>query len=44
MLLSAQNEEDLQVGVRDDVEEDTIRKIRQILFCGLPNPNLTIRN
>lgn len=36
---SGQTHDELQVGVRDDVSEDTNKKIRAILYCGLQNPS-----
>lgn len=41
---SAVEKEQLQVGVRDDVEEDEINGIKTILFSGLQNPNSRIRH
>ena len=38
------NSEDLVVGARDDVTEDSNKKIRRILCSGLPNQNLMHRN
>lgn len=41
---SAVEKEQLQVGVRDDVEEDEINGIKTILFSGLQSPNSRIRH
>ena len=38
------SEEDLMVGVRDDVTEDTNKRNKMISFFGLQNPNLKIRH
>ena len=43
-VLSNQNEEELQVGVRDDVEEDDNKKNKQISSSGSQNQSLTHRN
>lgn len=43
-VLSNQNEEELQVGVRDDVEEDDNKKIKLISYFGLQNQSLIHRS
>ncbi len=44
-VLSNQNEEELMVGARNDVEKKIqIKRVRQISFFGLQSRNLTIRN
>ena len=42
--LTNHKEDEMVVGVRDGVEEDSNKKIKQILFYGLLNQNLILKN
>lgn len=43
-VLSGQSENELLVGVREDVNEDANKKIEVILYCGSQSLNLKIKN
>ena len=42
--LTSHDEDELMVGVRDDVDEDENKKIKQTLYYGLQNQSLIIKS